>query len=195
MKYFNNCDLIEVSSLINDKYTFYDHLKGEGKETLKKHTDLVNKYLKKIVNAKNIDTIFKNYEENCLEDLSEEGKKVFRKLLINIFNFHDIGKINPNFQLRKMKNDIGNTEIFQDLHTKHSILSAILYIDYFMSDVEKLDKVSKNIIIEYLFLNAYVISRHHGGLNGFQKFLDRFSEDTGEEAKACIEIFLNNNID
>lgn len=195
MTYFNNSNLIEISSLIIDKYTFYAHLKDEKKETLKEHTDLVNKYFKKIVNAKNIDKIFKNYEENCLEDLSEEGKKVFRKLLINTFNFHDIGKINPNFQLRKMTNDIGNTNMFQDAHSKHSILSAILYIDYFISDVEKLDRVSKNIIIEYLFLNAYVISRHHGGLDSFEKFLDRFLEDSGDEAEACVEIFSNNNID
>lgn len=195
MTYFNSCNLIEISSLIIDKYTFYAHLKDEKKETLKEHTDLVNKYFKKIVNAKNIDKIFKNYEENCLEDLSEEGKKVFRKLLINTFNFHDIGKINPNFQLRKMTNDIGNTNMFQDVHSKHSILSAILYIDYFISDVEKLDRVSKNIIIEYLFLNAYVISRHHGGLDSFEKFLDRFLEDSGDEAEACVEIFSNNNID
>ncbi|MBE6059467.1 MAG: CRISPR-associated helicase Cas3' [Clostridium sulfidigenes] len=195
MAYFNSCNLIEISSLINDKYIFYAHLKEEKKETLKEHTDLVNKYLKKIVNAKNIDKIFENYEENCLEDLSEEGKKVFRKLLINTFNFHDIGKINPNFQLRKMTNDIGNTNMFQDVHSKHSILSAILYIDYFISDVEKLDRVSKNIIIEYLFLNAYVISRHHGGLDSFEKFLDRFLEESGDEAEACVEIFSNNNID
>ncbi len=195
MTYFNNSNLIEISSLIIDKYTFYAHLKDEKKETLKEHTDLVNKYLKKIVNAKNIDKIFENYEENCLEDLSEEGKKVFRKLLINTFNFHDIGKINPNFQLRKMTNDIGNTNMFQDVHSKHSILSAILYIDYFISDVEKLDRVSKNIIIEYLFLNAYVISRHHSGLDSFEKFLDRFLEDSGDEAEACVEIFSNNNID
>jgi CRISPR-associated endonuclease/helicase Cas3 len=195
MTYFNNCDLIEISSLINDKCIFYAHLKDEKKETLKEHTDLVNKYLKKIVNAKNIDKIFENYEENSLEDLSEEGKKVFRKLLINTFNFHDIGKINPNFQLRKMINNIGNTDMFQDVHSKHSILSAVLYIDYFISDVEKLDRVSKNIIIEYLFLNAYVISRHHGGLDSFEKYLDRFLEDSGDEAEACIEIFSNNNID
>ncbi|MGN9160560.1 CRISPR-associated helicase Cas3' [Clostridium sulfidigenes] len=195
MAYFNSCNLIEISSLINDKYIFYAHLKEEKKETLKEHTDLVNKYLKKIVNAKNIDKIFENYEENCLEDLSEEGKKVFRKLLINTFNFHDIGKINPNFQLRKMINNIGNTNMFQDVHSKHSILSAILYIDYFISDVEKLDRVSKNIIIEYLFLNAYVISRHHGGLDSFEKFLDRFLEESGDEAEACVEIFSNNNID
>lgn len=195
MTYFNNSNLIEISSLIIDKYTFYAHLKDEKKETLKEHTDLVNKYLKKIVNAKNIDKIFENYEENCLEDLSEEGKKVFRKLLINTFNFHDIGKINPNFQLRKMTNDIGNTNMFQDVHSKHSILSAILYIDYFISDVEKLDRVSKNITIEYLFLNAYVISRHHSGLDSFEKFLDRFLEDSGDEAEACVEIFSNNNID
>ncbi len=194
MTYFNNSNLIEISSLINEEYIFYAHLKDEKKETLKEHTDLVNKYLKKIVNAKNIDKIFENYEENCLEDLSEAGKKVFRKLLINTFNFHDIGKINPNFQLRKMTNDIGNTNMFQDVHSKHSILSVILYIDYFISDVEKLDRVSKNIIIEYLFLNAYVISRHHGGLDSFEKFLDRFLEDSGDEAEACVEIFSNNNI-
>lgn len=202
MAYFND-DLVEVSLLLNEKYIFYAHLKEnekntgaiERKETLKEHTDLVNEYFKKIVKAKNMDEIFKNYEENYLRDLSEEGKRVFRKLLINTFNFHDIGKLNPNFQSRKMGNDIGNIDLFQDVHSKHSIISSVLYIDYFTDDVNSLEKEDRKILRQYLFLNAYVISRHHGGLDSFKKFLKKFSVDSGDEAEACIEIFTNSNID
>lgn len=195
MKYFDDKQLVSIRSLLNEKYNFYAHLKDDKKETLVEHTNLVNKYVQKIIEAKNIDNIFENYEQTYLKDLSEEGKNLFRTLILNTFNFHDVGKINPNFQHRKMDNNIGNTDIFQDVHTKHSIISSVLYIDYFIKDVENLDKDSKNIIIKYLFLNAYVISRHHGDLDSFERFLDKFSKESGDEAEACIEIFSNSNIE
>lgn len=202
MSYFDNIDVVKISTLLNENIKFLAHIKEnletgkvEKEETIKEHTNLVNRYFRMIVEAKNLDTIFLNYENWCLKSINNEGRQTFRRLLLNVPNFHDIGKVNPNFQYRKMKNSIGGRSLFLDVNSKHSIISAVLYIDYFMEEVKKLDRISKDIIIEYLFLNAYVISRHHGNLDSFEKFLERFLKDSGDDAATCIEIFSDNEVD
>lgn len=194
MSCFNSLDIIDISTIISENITFYAHLNEKGKEELKDHTDLVNKYFSKIVKSKGIENIIKTFEEENLSGLSEDGKKIFRKLFINIYNFHDIGKINPKFQENKMKNRIGFSGKFINLTSKHSIISSILYIDYFIEDVLSLDKVSKYTMLKFLFLNAYIISKHHGSLDNFEEFLDRFYVGSSSEIDECINIFKEEDI-
>ncbi|MDU4890129.1 MAG: CRISPR-associated helicase Cas3' [Clostridium sp.] len=200
MEYFKESEIVEITTLLNSSKKFLAHLGDEKysvnkEETLKEHTDLVNKYINKIIEAKNLNITFENVERELLAEVSEEGKQVFRNLVINTFNFHDLGKLNPNFQEYKMKNCIGEKADFINIHSKHSILSAVLYINYFIPDIKKLDKVSRDIILEYLFLNAYVISRHHGSLDSFEKFLDKLDKDSGDTAASCIELFSEGEVE
>lgn len=60
--------------------------------------------------------------------------------------------------------------------TKHSILSAAIYFDYFYEKIQEslLSKDEKNMIHVFMLVNAYVISRHHGNLSGFEEFLEEF---------------------
>lgn len=194
MSYFDLSSLVDISSLVNEDMIFYAHLNNNRKEYLKEHINLVNEYFIKIVEAKGIDYIFKTYEEENLSALSKEGKIFFRKLLLNICNFHDIGKINPKFQLRRMDNELDILDEFPEFTTKHSIVSSILYIDYFIDEVKALDKNSRMKMLEYIFLNAYIISKHHGSLDNFERFLDKFYRDENEEVLKCINIFSNENI-
>lgn len=196
--YFNMEDYIDISKLLNSKYNFYAHLsndkenefKGDGtkKETLKEHTDLCGEYFNKLVKLKNIDRAFLNFENNYFKDISEDGKKLFRKMIINTISLHDIGKINPYFQIKKMdNNELNKAEAFDPVGSDHSILSAVLYIDYFISDVLKQDKVDRNALLPFLLFNGYVISKHHGDLDEFFVFLSKFDED--EKGSKVIDIF------
>ena len=194
MSYFDLSSLVDISSLVNEDIIFYAHLNNNRKEYLKEHINLVNEYFIKIVDAKGLDDIFKTYEEENLSSLSKEGKMFFRKLLLNICNFHDIGKINPKFQLRRMGNEVDILGEFPEFTTKHSIVSSILYIDYFIDEVKYLDKNSRMELLEYIFLNAYIISKHHGSLDNFERFLDKFYRDENEEVLKCINIFSDKNI-
>lgn len=194
MNYFDLSNLISVSSLINENISFYAHLDNDRKEYLKEHIDLVNEYFIKIVKAKGLDKIFKTYEDENLNDLSEDGKRFFRKLLLNICNFHDIGKINPNFQCNRMNNKIDALDVFPVGTSNHSIFSSILYIDYFVDEAKSLDKNSRMKIVEYIFLNAYIISKHHGSLDSFYSFLDKFYRDENKEVLECIKLFTNKDI-
>lgn len=60
--------------------------------------------------------------------------------------------------------------------TKHSILSAAIYFDYFYEKIQEslLSKDEKNMIHVFMLVNAYVISRHHGNLSRFEEFLEEF---------------------
>lgn len=195
MSYFNLLSIVPISLLINSNINFYAHLSDNVKESLKEHIELVNKYFNRIIEAKGIDKIFENYENEQLNDLSEEGKKFFRKMILNICTFHDIGKINPKFQSNKMRNDIENLNVFQGGTSNHSMFSSILYINYFVNEAKELDTNSRMKILEYIFLNAYVISKHHGSLDSFDIFLEKFYEDRNSEVLECINIFSNKNND
>ncbi len=195
MTYFEKDDLVNILSLINNNLDFYAHIDENRKETLQEHIDLCNKYFFKINNSKEIGKILKNFEDLYLVDLGEEYISIFRKLVINIINFHDIGKINPEFQRNKMNNKILDKPIFEGIKDKHSIISSILYIDYFLDEIDsikKLDKLAGKKLSQILFLNGYIISRHHSELSDFKDFVKSFNEDYCADAEKVIRS-LNNN--
>lgn len=200
--YFEKNICINVNEIISDKHKFYAHLKEDSnfneiirKETLKEHTDLCVKYFYKVFNNKNLENIFLNFENNFFDSMSKNGKKVFRKLLINTIAFHDIGKINPRFQNIKMKNPLGeNIKAFSCIDSEHSILSAVLYIDYFIDDILNLSKEDgKLILLTIMMFNAYAICRHHSDLGDFHEFLYKFNED--EKCMDIIDIFKDEYVD
>ena len=200
--YFEENSFINIDGIISDKHIFYAHLQEDNesrkiirKETLKEHTDLCIKYFYKIFNDKKLENIFLNFENNFLEGISYEGKIVFRRLLINTIAFHDTGKINPRFQNVKMKNPLGeNVEAFSCIESQHSILSAVLYIDYFIDDILKLSKEDgKLILLTIMMFNAYTIYRHHSNLSDFDEFLHKFNEN--EKCMDIIDIFKDEYID
>ena len=77
----------------------------------------------------------------------------------------------------KMKNTLKKWTAIDCLDgTKHSILSAAIYFDYFYEKIQEslLSKDEKNMIHVFMLVNAYVISRHHGNLSRFEEFLEEF---------------------
>lgn len=185
MNYLNEEQIIDISKVVNLDYEFFAHKKELNNkmiyENLIYHIGLSNKYFLNICNEKNIYEIFKKFEDIYLEDVSEEGKLIFRELLINIVNFHDIGKINPRFQLDKMENKLFNYDEFKSVGSKHSIISAVIYIDYFWNRMDSLDRKNKSRLREFLFLNAYLISKHHGDLDSYESFIDSFKVIDGND--------------
>lgn len=197
MTYFKKTDIVNISSLINNKITFYAHLGDNQKETLQEHIDLCNKYFFKLDKAKDLGSIFENFENLHLSKLEDKVKVLFRKLVINTINFHDIGKINPIFQKDKMNNNIQLERAFKGIKSKHSVISSVLYIDYFSNEIKKIEKeIDRNsikILYQILFLNSYIISRHHSNLSDFKLFVDLFDESEDGYANSVIRCFNNNS--
>lgn len=156
------------------------------------HIELCIKYLKKIIDQKQIDIIIDHLmTENGF--YSEIDQDLFMELFINTIVFHDIGKINPKFQLDKMKNDLlKNIESERNYQSKHSLLSAYIYITYYTQKMTHLTKNTKITMYTFLYLNAFVISRHHSQINDFEdNFINEMSS-ANEISQNLIKWFNKN---
>lgn len=172
--------IIPIEDIIVKPELFYAHCdRGNGKnpEILKEHVDRCYHYFEELWEHKNFKAVFENFQKELAPELSDEGIKLFYSLIVNVIIFHDCGKINPRFQSIKMKNTLKKWIAIDCLDgTKHSILSAAIYLDYFYEKIQEslLSKDEKNMIHVFMLVNAYVISRHHGNLSRFEEFLEEF---------------------
>lgn len=172
--------IIPIEDIIVKPELFYAHCdRGNGKnpEILKEHVDRCYHYFEELWEHKNFKAVFENFQKELSPELSDEGIKLFYSLIVNVIIFHDCGKINPRFQSIKMKNTLKKWAAIDCLDgTKHSILSAAIYFDYFYEKIQEslLSKDEKNMIHVFMLVNAYVISRHHGNLSRFEEFLEEF---------------------
>ncbi|MGL5870280.1 CRISPR-associated helicase Cas3' [Clostridium chrysemydis] len=200
--YLKFLDSVELNGLIKAGYEIYAHKDSENikeKETLNMHIELCKKYFKRIYEDRELNKIFLNFESVFLNSPTEEENKLFRKMLVGIITLHDIGKINPNFQKKKMDNDL-NINMELNVDSNHSIYSAIIYIDYFLNEIlkvrrnKKIKKENEEAIFALLILNSYIISKHHSPLDDiklysgdFGKLNERFDEDQINEIEKIIE--------
>lgn len=172
--------IIPIEDIIVKPELFYAHCdRGNGKnpEILKEHVDRCYHYFEELWEHKNFKAVFENFQKELAPELSDKGIKLFYSLIVNVIIFHDCGKINPRFQSIKMKNTLKKWTAIDCLDgTKHSILSAAIYFDYFYEKIQEslLSKDEKNMIHVFMLVNAYVISRHHGNLSRFEEFLEEF---------------------
>lgn len=196
MKYFENIKYEDFFQYINKEYTYYAHRKMENsqeiKELLMEHINLSDKYFLEILDAKDLESIFINIENECLNGFSIEAVELFRKALLNTVHFHDLGKFLVKFQKLKMENEnIEDIQEIEDLGSNHSIVSAILYLDNFIEALEKIEsREEKKILRLVIYSNAYIISRHHSNLDSFDVFLDKF--DMFADAYNIVDAFTNN---
>lgn len=172
--------IIPIEDIIVKQELFYAHCdrdNGKNPEILKEHVDRCYHYFEELWEHKNFKAIFENFQKELAPELSNEGIKLFYSLIVNVIIFHDYGKINPRFQSITMKNTLKKWTAIDCLDgTKHSILSAAIYFDYFYEKIQEslLSKDEKNMIHVFMLVNAYVISRHHGNLSRFEEFLEEF---------------------
>nr|WP_242947259.1 CRISPR-associated endonuclease Cas3'' [Clostridium haemolyticum] len=164
--------------------------KTREKETLKEHVERSLKYFYKLVYSKNLENIFLKFEEKLCREFSDEEKNLFREMIINTIYMHDLGKININFQRLKMHNKYWeNHKEFEFNNSNHSCLSSLIYMDYyykkikFNSNLNSLE--SKKLLKIFMILNAYVISKHHTGLDKLEDFKVKLTEDDGEGQRLC----------
>ena len=184
-----------------DKYKYLAHIKDNREETLEEHTELANKYFEKIIKYKNLKLFFERIKNILnLENIEEE---LFYKMISDVVNFHDFGKINSQFQIDKMLNE----EILQMkdkynisgvLSSDHSLLSANIFIAYYFRKITDLTgtiEVKKIVILlEILFSLSYAISKHHGNLESFEEYIEKLARNNEENIlKDLKNISVSNN--
>ena len=170
-----------------DKYKYLAHIKDNRKETLQEHTELANKYFKKIIEYKNLKPFFERIK-NIL-NLKNQEEELYYKMIDDVVNFHDFGKINSQFQIDKMLNEEilkmeDKYNISGVLGSDHSLLSANIFIAYYFGKITDLIEIveTKKIVIlfEILFALSYVISKHHGNLDSFEEYIEKLSRNNDE---------------
>lgn len=182
--------MIHVGDVLEDPDMCFAHLlEGkEKKETLQEHTKLCQKYWKRMVEQRGLVSIFDNFKNRYLQEISEEGKYLFDVMTVNIVTWHDFGKCNPHFQKDKMKHP-WHMDLAPDnaIGSRHSILSAMFYLDYFIERINQLeDKQERTKLKDFAYMYSYVISRHHGNLSDFSEYMNELlgkgSTEIGEKA-------------
>lgn len=175
----------------------YAHRKGnKEKELLSEHQDLCLDYFKRIDKEKGIlDKVEKCVLKYLERNLTKDEMQIFKDAFVDAIWHHDEGKRNPVFQREKMKNNNIMKEkeldkISEDIGegSKHSLISALIYIKkyfYKIREFEFEDEELEKDFKLFIFINAYIISKHHGNLDEFYKFIgvdgksSRLKEITG----------------
>ncbi|HCL4546868.1 CRISPR-associated helicase Cas3' [Clostridium botulinum] len=175
-----NIEMCNVKDLIIDWDKLYAHIDDNGvkkPELLVEHLDRSVYFLKKLIEEKGIDDVLTKIISNIEFDnqkLDENCMNFIKELFVNAIYIHDMGKINPAFQYIKMKNkDIKFEDNQYTTDTKHSELSALIYVDIYLNRINDIseDEVEdvQGFLRHILFCFAYVISRHHTYLGDLQK--------------------------
>lgn len=188
-----------MEKLLEGLDEFYAHRKEENgevlRETLPEHTRLTSEYFHQLWDRKKVREMVSRFQKQIAEGISEEGKAFWEEILLGIPVFHDMGKLNPDFQSIHMKSERTKKakELTEIIGTRHSLLSAVLYMDYYLKRVKEVvkEKEEKKLLKMCILLHSYVISRHHSDLCSFQEFLEDLEERTG---KAILEA-LGNGVD
>lgn len=173
--------------------TNFAHRKEEQRETLKEHTEKTERYFQKICHKKEVCRGYKRFLEVYLDDLVEKEHSFLEEIFYSVPRYHDYGKINPVFQRDKMGQKINvDSEIKECLRGGHSLFSAILYLDCFLPQIKGIgDKTAMSRIRHLIFVNAYVISRHHSDFNCYLDFIYSFEEDiAGDIVEVLAEDML-----
>ncbi|MBI6871968.1 CRISPR-associated helicase Cas3' [Clostridium aciditolerans] len=182
--HFDFINKFNVKESINKKYNIYAHKNEERYEYLYEHVVLCEKYFFKIINEKGIDEVFSKLEDEFLSQCSREGKELFREMIVNTITMHDMGKINPLFQEDRLGNNLGIKDINDFGNSHHSILSVIIYFDYYFEKFRVLPKTDVEVLIDFMIMNGYIISRHHSEFNSLEEFKEKLDEyRDGEGAK------------
>ena len=185
---FNN---LKIKLDIDEKYKAHLSKDKQNKESLKEHIDLVYDYFLKLIEQNGLEQHLNSLFEksaNLFEEI--EAKEEFITFVKYFFAkavyWHDMGKMNPNFQKDKMLNDIDEKSMISDSH--HSPLGAYLFINHSLDELYYKNLHDDEEILEaIIYIFGFLISKHHGVIyqyedlnieQEFATFLDKFNITT-----------------
>lgn len=176
---------LPLEDIFTFPYVMYAHTgNGKRKETLQEHTRCCEIYFKKIFNERNIERPLIHIAEAFDIQKKKPVYQLYFEMLFQVISLHDIGKISPAFQKEKMDNELPKSYKIKGLTgSRHSLLSAIIYLNHNMYKINEVTQVKEEqtILRGFCLINAYVISRHHSKLGSFSNFLEEFDENSSAD--------------
>ena len=160
--------LLPIFGELSKKY--YAHLSKDNldKETLLEHSELVSKYCLGLIESHQIDYLLDSLIEKLMSLLLVKDEKelgnLFKEIFIAAIVYHDLGKVNPNFQVLKMENELFSLNNKLSFQSNHSLLSAYLFSNIFFkktAESTELNDDEKLILYFSIHLFAGAIIKHH----------------------------------
>lgn len=160
--------LLPIFGELSKKY--YAHLSKDNldKETLLEHSELVSKYCLGLIESHQIDYLLDSLIEKLMSLLLVKHEKelgnLFKEIFIAAIVYHDLGKVNPNFQVLKMENELFSLNNKLSFQSNHSLLSAYLFSNIFFkktAESTELNDDEKLILYFSIHLFAGAIIKHH----------------------------------
>lgn len=187
-------EFLDLKEILREPDLYYAHSKSDGEgeiqyETLEEHTTLCQYYFEKICHCKKIEEKMEFFYQKFMGKTSEQTKKLFDEMWKNVVTFHDVGKVNPLFQSNVLhREDIVKNPSYNLTGSKHSVLSAVIYMDYYLDKAEQLDhyEEARGLLI-LIMCHGYLISRHHSGLVSMEAFLVGEQKDELDKAIKVLE--------
>lgn len=164
----------KIADYLKNDEIYYAHRDGVPKkvETLEEHSSLTHKYAKKIIDVQRLWAVFIGLGERFFEKDSD-NYKLWEWMFFDTIYLHDLGKANVVFQNKKMNNpnfknakNATTAKGFSNYCSQHSLSSAGLYSAKYLN----LFSDEHSALFPFLFINAFVIARHHGYLKSFSSF-------------------------
>ena len=170
---------------------YYAHLpksgqSGRSPELLSEHSALTVSYSKKIVEAHNLEGIIKKLANDSVpKQLNNRDliANTIEELFWKAIAFHDFGKINHEFQQKRMGNHNSIVKVKHSYGSQHSIISAYLYLALFFKDFQALqltDEEQVFLINTAFYLCNPIIQHHSSTIGSCQNENDWSEQQNGE---------------
>ena len=164
------------------------------KETLEEHTKLVEKYFLKLIEKNQLEPVInKLIETICKQFKQSEKIELFVKtLFFNSIIYHDFGKINHEFQIKKMENS--NTELIKIKHNEsshHSVISAYIFLNHHLKLSESFNFNAQEQTLADFFTSCFIfpIFKHHSSFLPEIKSNKHFLNDNIEKLFEFLQLF------
>lgn len=189
---------IELQNLIISHQKYFAHLSADenNNETLIAHILLVQNYFISLINCHKLIGVIKKLIAGITKD--QIIQNFIEELFVKSIAAHDFGKVNPEFQSKRMKNQIEGFS--HELSSGHSLISGYIFSLIGEKIAKKYNfSMEQETVIDYLCLSfSYPISKHHSSsldkikngitysenINDLKKFLPIFN---GFEDKIFID--------
>ena len=183
---------MKIGELIGTAHHFLAH----PEESIEEHVEKCKHHFERILREKELSSILNNLIKVFRDSEVDSGnaakiQEFIMESIESVIVLHDIGKINQLFQKKIGNPEFQNSKLENKIGFQHAIVSAILYLDYYLKQLDEwevpIERQQKYRLIMLIFLNSYIIARHHTDLTCFRNYVEAFYAD-GDYAYRLEEI-------
>lgn len=189
---------LRIFDIVGEKY--FAHISDSKKnETLKEHSELVATYLLKLVKSHGLELVVERTIDNLFssQNISKsKSKKFCKSIFFDSIILHDLGKINPNFQLDRMQNNVFKKLELNQKHY-HSFLGSFIFSNYYFEQIINdgtIDEGDKPFLYLFVLLLGNAINSHHSSFFNYQQDFEKTILEESFQFLETYKIILEKDI-